>query len=132
MIQSKAVLTVNAIAKKLSANDVLAFLHRVVVIDNRNLSVVYRSSSFAGRARRVIDNRNLSVVYRGLEYFALEVNVIDNRNLSVVYRGILEDFLESAVIDTGNSSVVYRFQNKVAISFKIWYKKYMILFCRIS
>ena len=88
MIQSKAVLTVNAIAKKLSANDVLAFLHRVVVIDNRNLSVVYR--------------------------------------------GILEDFLESAVIDTGNSSVVYRFQNKVAISVKIWYKKYMILFCRIS
>ena len=110
MIQSKAVLTVNAIAKKLSANDVLAFLHRVVVIDNRNLSVVYR----------------------GLEHFALEVNVIDNRNLSVVYREILEDFLESAVIDTGNSSVVYRFQNKVAISVKIWYKKYMILFCRIS
>lgn len=46
MIQSKAVLTVNAIAKKLSANDVLAFLHRVVVIDNRKLSVVYRDSAF--------------------------------------------------------------------------------------
>ncbi len=42
MIQSKAVLTVNAIAKRLSANDVLASLHRVVVIDNRKLSVVYR------------------------------------------------------------------------------------------
>ena len=41
MIQSKAVLTVNAIAKKLSANDVLAFLHRVVVIDTGNSSVVY-------------------------------------------------------------------------------------------
>ena len=42
MIQSQAVLTVNAIAKKLSASIVLAFLHRVVVIDNWKLSVVYR------------------------------------------------------------------------------------------
>ena len=42
VIQSKAVLTVNAIAKKLSASNVLASLHKVVVIDNRKLSVVYR------------------------------------------------------------------------------------------
>ena len=132
MIQSKAVLTVNAIAKKLSANDVLAFLHRVVVIDNRNLSVVYRGLEHFALEVNVIDNRNLSVVYRSMESILRIADVIDNRNLSVVYRGILEDFLESAVIDTGNSSVVYRFQNKVAISVKIWYKKYMILFCRIS
>ena len=46
VIQSKAVLTVNAIAKKLSANDVLASLHRVVVIDTGNSSVVYRDSAF--------------------------------------------------------------------------------------
>ena len=81
MIQSQAVLTVNTIAKKLSASNVLAFLHKVVVIDTWNSAM-------------------------------LENKV--------------------GVIDTGNSSVVYRFQNKVAISFKIWYKKYMILFCRIS
>ena len=46
VIQSKAVLTVNAIAKKLSASNVLASLHRVVVIDNRKLSVVYRDSDY--------------------------------------------------------------------------------------
>ena len=110
MIQSQAVLTVNTIAKKLSASNVLAFLHKVVVIDTWNLSVVYRFSA-------MLENK---------------VGVIDTGNSSVVYRDTTISMLRSIVIDTGNSSVVYRFQNKVAISFKIWYKKYMILFCRIS
>ena len=44
VIQSKAVLTVNAIAKKLSASNVLASLHKVVVIDTWNSLVVYRIS----------------------------------------------------------------------------------------
>ena len=68
MIQSKAVLTVNAIAKRLSANDVSTPLHRVVVIDNRNLSVVYRLWLFSCTSRRVIDTWNSSVVYRLQKY----------------------------------------------------------------
>ena len=64
MIQSKAVLTVNAIAKKLSANDVLASLHRVVVIDTGNSSVVYRRVLFLTNVQTVIDTGNSSVVYR--------------------------------------------------------------------
>ena len=97
MIQSKAVLTVNAIAKKLSANDVLASLHRVVVIDTGNSSVVYRLVFVIILPSLVIDTGNSSVVYRS--------NLLLIRSLTV--------------IDTGNSSVVYRFQNKVAISFFI-------------
>ena len=64
MIQSKAVLTVNAIAKKLSASNVLASLHRVVVIDNRKLSVVYRLVNDDIDLFSVIDTVNSSVVYR--------------------------------------------------------------------
>ena len=64
MIQSKAVLTVNAIAKKLSASIVLAFLHRVIVIDNRKLSVVYRLVNDDIDLFSVIDTVNSSVVYR--------------------------------------------------------------------
>ncbi len=64
MIQSKAVLTVNAIAKRLSANDVLASLHRVVVIDTGNSSVVYRFSRISSVGIEVIDTGNSSVVYR--------------------------------------------------------------------
>ena len=64
MIQSKAVLTVNAIARKLSASDVLAFLHRVVVIDTWNSSVVYRVKLALKMSSSVIDTGNSSVVYR--------------------------------------------------------------------
>ena len=64
MIQSKAVLTVNAIAKRLSANDVSTPLHRVVVIDNRKLSVVYRLVNDDIDLFSVIDTVNSSVVYR--------------------------------------------------------------------
>ena len=64
MIQSQAVLTVNTIAKKLSASNVLAFLHKVVVIDTWNLSVVYRFSAMLENKVGVIDTGNSSVVYR--------------------------------------------------------------------
>ena len=86
MIQSKAVLTVNAIAKRLSANDVSTPLHRVVVIDNRNLSVVYRSAASSSVSVTVIDNRNLSVVYRLWLFSCTSRRVIDTWNSSVVYR----------------------------------------------
>ena len=80
MIQSKAVLTVNAIAKKLSANDVLAFLHRVVVIDNRNLSVVYRGILEDFLESAVIDTGNSSVVYWNIQKFIVDGTVIDTWN----------------------------------------------------
>ena len=73
MIQSKAVLTVNAIAKKLSASNVLASLHRVVVIDNRKLSVVYRVMIAIITTLYVIDNRKLSVVYRGVSLLLVAI-----------------------------------------------------------
>ena len=86
MIQSKAVLTVNAIAKKLSASIVLASLHRVVVIDNRKLSVVYRVFKIKEEYIMVIDTWNLSVVYRNFLICSNTRQVIDTWNLSVVYR----------------------------------------------
>ena len=73
MIQSQAVLTVNAIAKKLSASNVLAFLHRVVVIDNRKLSVVYRVMIAIITTLYVIDNRKLSVMYRGVSLLLVAI-----------------------------------------------------------
>ena len=80
MIQSKAVLTVNAIAKKLSANDVLAFLHRVVVIDTGNSSVVYRNEPWFVAKDIVIDTGNSSVVYWNIQKFIVDGTVIDTWN----------------------------------------------------
>ena len=81
MIPSKAVrFNSNFYGKKPSANDVLAFLHRVVVIDTGNSSVVYRNEPWFVAKDIVIDTGNSSVVYWNIQKFIVDGTVIDTWN----------------------------------------------------
>ena len=53
--------TANSMAKKPSANNVLASLHRGVAIDNRELSVVYQALEMLKILLHVIDTEKLLV-----------------------------------------------------------------------
>ncbi len=81
MIPPKAVrFNSNFYGKKPSANDVLAFLHRVVVIDTGNSSVVYRNEPWFVAKDIVIDTGNSSVVYWNIQKFIVDGTVIDTWN----------------------------------------------------
>ncbi len=75
--------TANSMAKKPSANNVLASLHRGVAIDSRELSVVYQFTTEEVCNIIVIDNRELSVVYQALEMLKILLHVIDTEKLLV-------------------------------------------------
>ena len=81
MIPPKAVcFNSNFYGKKPSANDVLAFLHRVVVIDTGNSSVVYWDEICLNCNQGVIDTGNSSVVYWNIQKFIVDGTVIDTWN----------------------------------------------------
>ena len=103
MIPPKAVcFNSNFYGKKPSANDVLAFLHRVVVIDTGNSSVVYRNEPWFVAKDIVIDTGNSSVVYWDEICLNCNQGVIDTGNSSVVYWNIQKFIVDGTVIDTWN------------------------------